>query len=419
MRNDYAVVVGLDWADKEHTVCRKDVSTGEVQSGTLKHRAEAINSWVLQISQTHPEERIAVVLEQKIGKVVYALMEYGNIDIYPVNPSTVSNYRKAFYPSGRKTDPGDAKLLLELFERHPEEMKILQPDTKLTRKLGVLCRDRRKMVDNRSALCNALKQTLKEYFPQALELVPEDMYAKMTCDFLMKWPEFEALPRAQEQTVRKFYHRHNSRSNRLIEERLELIASGRPVCTDQAVLDTHIMRVQALVRQIRELNRTIKKYDHAIAVLFRDHEDAFIFESLPGAGEKLAPRLLTAFGTNRSRYKSGVEASTFIGVAPVVESSGNQEWIHWRWNCPTFLRQGLMEFAWKSTENCEWARIYYEEMIERGRSRPAAARALAFKWVKIIYRCWQRREAYDEEKYLAALKKHGSWIVDELQKKAA
>ena len=38
MRNDYSVVVGLDWADEEHAVCWKDGTSGKVHSGTVKHR---------------------------------------------------------------------------------------------------------------------------------------------------------------------------------------------------------------------------------------------------------------------------------------------------------------------------------------------------------------------------------------------
>jgi len=35
-------------------------------------------------------------------------------------------------------------------------------------------------------------------------------------------------------------------------------------------------------------------------------------------------------------------------------------------------------------------------------------RALAFKWIRIVFRCWQDRVAYDETRYLAALVKRGS-----------
>jgi len=38
-------------------------------------------------------------------------------------------------------------------------------------------------------------------------------------------------------------------------------------------------------------------------------------------------------------------------------------------------------------------------------------RALAFKWIRIIYHCWKERVAYDENVYLAALAKHNSPLV--------
>ena len=35
-------------------------------------------------------------------------------------------------------------------------------------------------------------------------------------------------------------------------------------------------------------------------------------------------------------------------------------------------------------------------------------RALAYKWIRILYRCWQTRSAYDEVTYLNALQRRGS-----------
>ena len=32
-------------------------------------------------------------------------------------------------------------------------------------------------------------------------------------------------------------------------------------------------------------------------------------------------------------------------------------------------------------------------------------RALAYKWIRILYRCWQERIAYDERRYLKSLQK--------------
>ena len=173
-----------------------------------------------------------------------------------------------------------------------------------------------------------------------------------------------------------------------------------------------------LVRQIRPLNKAIEEYDQRIADAFKEHPDAFIFKSFPGAGQQQAPRLLTAFGDDRGRYESAVNVSAFIGIAPVIQRSGKQMWVHWRWHAPKFMRQSMVEFAGSSIVWCAWAKIYYQTQKERGKEHHAAVRALAFKWMRIMFRCWQDRVAYDEQKYLAALERHGSWLAKAVNKAA-
>ncbi len=416
MKEQYAVLVGLDWADQKHDLCWRETDTGQIHTMVLKQSPERINEWVCELTAKYPGRRIAVCLEQSRGAVVYALMGYAAVDLYPINPSTLSDYRKAFNPSGAKDDPSDARLLLELLERHPEVLKVWQPDTEQTRLLRSLCEDRRKAVDMRTALCNSLRSKLKEYFPQALKLVSESLFSELTCAFLIKWPRFEAVAAAKPDTVRRFYYAHQSRSEKHITQRLELIATSRPLCTDTAVIDASTMWVQTLIKQIRVLNRAIQDYDKRIGELFKAHPDRFIFKSLPGAGPQLGPRLLTAFGTDRDRYEAAVEVANYFGISPVIERSGKQEWIHWRWHCPKFLRQSVVEFACKSIGFSAWAKVYYDAQIKRGKGHHAAVRALAFKWIRIIFQCWQQGVPYDEAKYLAALDQHGSWIVRALKK---
>lgn len=414
MTAEYAVLAGLDWADQKHDVCWLDVATGQMHTQTVQQRPERINEWIGELSAKYPGQRFAICLEQTRGAVVYALMGYPQVDLYPVNPVTLSDYRNAFHPSGAKDDPTDARLLLDLLLRHRESLKLWKPDTESTRLLRGLCEDRRKLVDCRTALCNSLRAKLKEYFPQALELAGEEFFSEMTCAFLKKWPRFEMVAAARPETLRRFYYAHHARSEAQIHKRLDVIASSRPLTTDAAIIEAGMTWVAALVDQIRSLNRSIQGYEKRIAGLFQDHPDAFIFRSLPGAGPQLAPRLLTAFGTDRSRYATAVDVNTYFGVAPVIERSGKQTWVHWRWHCPKFLRQSVVEFASKSVGYSQWAAVYYHEQIRRGKDHQAAVRALAFKWDRIIFRCWQDRVPYDEAKYLASLQRHGSWIVAKL-----
>ena len=125
----------------------------------------------------------------------------------------------------------------------------------------------------------------------------------------------------------------------------------------------------------------------------------------------MAPRLLAAFGSQRERYQNAGEVQTSSGIAPVTENSGKSSWVHFRFACSKFLRQSFHEWAAQSITRSQWARAYYELQRRRGKKHHAAVRALAFKWIRIIYRCWKERVAYDENVYLAALAKHNSPLL--------
>jgi hypothetical protein len=263
---------------------------------------------------------------------------------------------------------------------------------------------------------NELVSALKQYYPQALTLMGDNRHSELACAVLMKWPRFTDIAGARDQTVRTLYYANHCRSEKRIRERLDCIRSGVALTTDPAVVEPLVLHVRSLVGQIRLLNDTVKGYERNIVKLFAQHPDAFIFRSLPGAGAQLAPRMLTAFGTDRQRYRGAVEVSTYTGIAPVTERSGKSTYIHWRWRCPKFLRQTFVEFAAKSIGQSRWAEVYYREQCSRGKGHNAALRALAFKWQRIIFRCWQNREAYDEARYIKSLKKHGSWLAERLEK---
>ena len=136
-----------------------------------------------------------------------------------------------------------------------------------------------------------------------------------------------------------------------------------------------------------------------------------LFAALPGAGSILAPRLLVAFGEQRERYASAAQLQQYAGVAPVLERSGKKCWVHWRLACPTFLRQTFVEWAGSTIPRSFWASAYYHRQRAKGSSHQAAVRALAYKWIRILYRCWQTRTPYDESVYLLALKHRGSPLI--------
>ena len=170
----------------------------------------------------------------------------------------------------------------------------------------------------------------------------------------------------------------------------------------------------ALVAQLRTVLAAIDRFDREIATVAGTLPDYTLFQGLPGAGPQLAPRLLAAFGEQRDRFQGADELQKYAGIAPVTERSGKKSWVHWRWQCPKFLRQTFVEWAAQTINKSFWAGAYYRQQRAKGSSHQAAVRALAFKWIRILYRCWQTRTPYDETTYLNALRKRGSPLLKNL-----
>lgn len=412
---EYAALIGIDWASEKHDIWLYECDGGKQSHRVIKHTPEALAEWITELRATYQGQPVAISLEQSRGALIHALLGYDFISLYPINPATLAKYRAAFSPSGAKDDPTDAEFLMELILKHRDKFKVWKPDDDNTRILGMLNEERRKSVNLRTKLVLHLQATLKGYFPQSLDLVAGNLTSDLACDFMQKWPTLDVLKRAKPQTVRAFYYGHNYRRGDLIESNLEKIRTATALTNDKAIVTASTITVQVLTKQIRVTNAAIAQYDKEIKVLFRKHPDAFIFESLPGSGEVMGPRLLSSFGTDRDRYADAKEIQAYSGIAPVLERSGKQEWVHWRWGCPTFLRQSFHEFANCSRKFSPWAKAHYELQRERGKKHHAAVRSLAFKWQRVIFKCWKERKPYNEEQYIQALKASGSPLWQRIQ----
>jgi transposase len=403
----FAAFVSIDWADKKHVWCLQAAGSEQRESGELMHTPEAVEAWVGQLCRRFGNRAIAVALEQSRGALVFMLSKYEPLHLFPV-PSTMSaSMRKALYPSGSKDDPRDADLLLDLLLQHRDKLRCLSPDTEATRRVQNLVEERRKLVDEKTAQTNRLTSDLKIYFPQVLDWF-EHLDTELVCDLLERWPALEELQKVPPAKLRTFFRKHHCRDEALIERRLLAIRQAIPAIRDRAVIEAKSLVVRVIVQVIVSLLEGIADLDKKIEEAAAAHPDFFIFDSLPGAGAVMAPRLLAAFGSQRERYGSAGEVQTYTGIAPVMEKSGKKKWVHFRWACPKFLRQSFHEWAGHSIAQSVWARSYYQQLRNRGKGHHAAVRALAFKWIRILFRCWKDRVAYDEDKYITALAQRGS-----------
>ncbi len=397
----FAACVGIDWADRQHALAMQVSDDTDIEHSLLPQTPEALERWALDLHHRFDGQPIAIAVELNRGALVHLV-------IYPVPPARLANYRKAFVSSGAKDDPTDAVLILNYLIKHGDQLRPWRPDDAQTRELAMLVEQRRGFVDQRTALSNQLKDQLKGYFPQAMACLGDDLTSRMAADFLLKWPDLASLKRAKPQTVRRFFHMHNVRRSERVDARIEAISQATPLTDDAAVLRVGIAVTQALAKMLRELVTIIDGFEKQIRKVFADHEDAHLFAHLPGAGPALAPRLLVAFGSDRDRYQDAAQVQSFVGIAPVTRRSGKQQSVHRRWACPNFLRQSFHEFAQHSIGQSAWARAYYLLQRDRGKGHHAAVRALAFKWIRVLFACWKSRTPYDEARYMAGLRERAA-----------
>jgi transposase len=197
----------------------------------------------------------------------------------------------------------------------------------------------------------------------------------------------------------------------LQEQRLALLAQAVAVTDEGALIESLSLRVQLICRQLQALYRTLQEFDQQLAAAYAAHPDRELYTSLPGAGAVLGPRLLASLGANRGRFGAAARLQCYSGVAPVTKRSGGSARIHRRYLCPKFHRQSFHEYANESIYYSRWAAAYYLQQRSRGGAHHTAVRALAFKWQRILWRCWQDHRPYDEAIYEAALRKHGSQLI--------
>ncbi len=410
------LIIGIDWADKAHAVCRIDPQRPQKShSEQLEQQPQAIAEWAAGLRQKYPDHELCVCLEQSRGPLFYALLSTGHFTLYPINPKQLARFREALHPTGRKSDPDDAELLAQFLLQHPQQLRPARPDTEETRLLAHLTELRRNLVEERKRVTLQLQTTLKLYFPVLLELFSGKLDQPLVTKLLQRWPTLSDLSRANPSTVKTFLKEQGLRNEERREAVATAIRAAIPLTTDKAIIQPYAAYAQGLARQLEQIVQSIETFDIQIEAAVAGHEDAPLFQSLPGAGAALVPRLIAAFGSDRDRYESAEQIQTYSGIAPVTKTSGKLRSVQRRRACPKFLRQTFHEFAEHSCRWSTWAKAWYDLKRASGMKHHATIRALAFKWIRILFQLWKTHETYSEQRYIQALIKANSPLAEKLK----
>jgi len=397
--------VGIDWADQHHDALVIDEKGRQVGSIRVDHTPQGLaklNTFLEQIIGSLPKEHMACIVETTHGLLIAHLLEAG-WPVYPVNPRTVDRRRAA---SGAKTDTIDAYLLAKTGRADLADLHRLTPDNEKIAELKLLTRDQDGLIKMQTRLVNQLTACLKAYYPVALELFSK-LQQKSTLLFLQTYPTPKAAMAASVEQIKlvlkQAKHPNPTAVATTIFERLHQSHLQADAVTTRA--KSRLMLV--LVSQLLPLIEQIAQYDKEIDTLFLTHEDHELFEGLPRAGKRLAPRLLAEIGDDRKRYQNASSLQALGGTSPVLYQSGMYSKAHRRLGCIKPLRNALHQFAWQTTKCEAWAKDYYQRKRAEGKSHTVAVRALANVWVRIIFALWSNRSCYQAATFEHAQQQHG------------
>ena len=409
--------IGIDWADRKHD-CHVIDTDGSESAMELPHSPEEIDDWIAQMTEKARGGSIAIMLEQSKGPLIHSLMFRENIVLYPINPKQLSRYRESFPGGDGKCDPTDAMYLARMLRERIGTLKAWLPDDEQTRLLNRLCQQRRLIVGSQTKQRQQLIDALKQYFPVVLELFGKPHQLPMLLGILRRWTDPKKLRRADRRRVDRVLQERGMRNEEKRKETIDRIRNSALLCEDLALIGLMSMTVGHLVALIEASAKAIEQFDQKISEVFQSHEDCNLFSSLRGAGPKLAPRLLCAFGSDRERWSNADELASFSGIAPITRQSGKQRSVQRRYSCPKYLRQTFHEFAASARQWCPWTKARYQMLRDRGMKHHAALRKLARSWIRILYRVWKTRTVFDCDRYIATLKRRQPEIIPYLENPA-
>ena len=402
---------GFDWGRKRHHVVVLDAKAARRLTVSFDHDAAG---WDRLRQKLHalagPElTRVAVAIETRHGPAVEKLLELG-CTVYPMNPKAASRYRERSAPSGTKDDLLDARSFANALRSDGHAWRRMEPEDPLTQQIRMICRDECRLIEQRTALVCALREAMHEYYPAALEAF-DDWTAATTWAFVKRFPTPRKLAAGGKKAWNGFLHKHKLYRPETYDRRIECFRHALDFRGSEPVTAAKSLLALSLIAQLQTLGKQLEAYRRRIQELFEEHPSRAIFDSLPGLGEKLAPRLLSESAEARKWFDSVEGLECCSGAAPIRFQSGQVSITRMRRACIKPLRHALHLWAHASRAKSVWAEAYYQGKRAEGKSHACALRCLGRRWLRILWKMLETNETYDESRHLRNQLQHGSWVL--------
>jgi transposase len=309
----------------------------------------------------------------------------------------VARDRERHVVSGAKSDAGNAKVLTDLMrtDRHPH--RPIAGDSDLAGAVTVLARTHQNLVWSRQRQANALRSTLRGFYPAAPaafdELAGRDAVAVLG---IAPTPgRGRALSRSKIAAALRRAGRQRNVETRAKQIQTALRADQLPA---PPVVETAFGHtVTALVGVLAELSRQIETIEGELRAHFDRHPDVESYRCQPGLGPVLAARVLAEFGDDPHRYVDAKARRNYAATSPITRASGTRRVVLARYTANKRLRDALYLQAFAALSRSPGARAYYDAHRGRGATHHQALRALANRLVGILHGCLRHRQTYHEQ----------------------
>jgi transposase len=386
---------GVDWAKNDHAVSVVAPDGEQTHRFSVPHDRAGLRTMVRRLSQAGV---IEVGIERPDGPVVDALRA-GGLVLFVIPPGQLKNLRSRYGSAGNKDDRFDAYVLADTVRTDRHRLTALTQDSPQTITLRMTVRARKDLIAARVAMANQLRAHLQTTLPGAIGLF-RDIDSPITLTFLTRFPtqaKVDWLSPLRLQTWLRSAGYYNPTNAAALHA--HLVAAPRGTTGAEATARAAV--TLALVTALTALRAQIKALEDQISAQLAAHPDGHIFTSLPRAGTVRAARLLAEIGDARGRYPTPESLVCLAGAAPSTRQSGRVKVVSFRWAVDKQLRGAVTDFAGDSHTANAWAADLYRRARDRGHDHPHAVRILARAWLRVIWRCWQDRVAYEPANHRA------------------
>lgn len=389
------VYVGIDWADEKHDICLLSEDGRPLSEFSIEHTGAGFGQ--LQAALIELGD-VSINIERPDGLLVNWLVSQG-WPVYVTPPNEVASRRS----KPDKNDRGDARLLADLLAQQYKECRRLTPSSRALHELRPVVQAYDQLQREQLRVSSQLRAVLKQYYPVATNLFSK-LHQPLTLAFLQAFPTPQAARAASRQELVNFFVGQHYSWMGKVGEKYERLQAPMPT---HPVSQGFVLHMLSLVAVLQTLHNQLKQLKRQIRSLFRSHPEADWWLALPGARLLTAARLLARIGDNRQRFPSAQALQVYAGTVPVTIQSGKRRKVFFRNNCNHSLRRAITDLAASSRRHSGWALSYYRHQIALGHDHTRATRALANRWLKIIWTLWQRHETYDEARHVANRERRG------------